>query len=105
MLSCSIKITDMLDEKMEKLKEFVETSTDEMMNLLLVSLISSDNIMCADDCKKSLEFSKVLRVAVKHADIPDEKKQIYLEYIAKGENILNQDLEHFKQETDKQQEQ
>ena len=95
----------MLDEKMEKLKEFVETSTDEMMNLLLVSLISSDNIMCADDCEKSLEFSKVLLVAVKHADIPDEKKQIYLEYIAKGENILNQDLEHFKQETDKQQEQ
>lgn len=89
---------------MEKLKEFVETSTDEMMNLLLVSLISSDNIMCIEDCNKALDFSKVLRVAIQHANIADEKKEIYLGYITKGEDILNQDIEYFKNEQNKKEE-
>ena len=65
--------------------------------LFLVSLVSSDNNMTIDECKQNLENYDALEAAVKEANIPEEKKEEFNKYITKGRNILNQDIERFKE--------
>jgi hypothetical protein len=65
--------------------------------LFLVSLVSSDNNMTIDECKKNLENYDSLEAAVKEANISEEKKAEFNKYITKGRNILNQDIERFKE--------
>ena len=65
--------------------------------LFLASLVSSDNNMTIDECKQNLENYDALEAAVKEANIPEEKKEEFNKYITKGRNILNQDIERFKE--------
>ena len=63
--------------------------------LFLASLISSDNILTAKDAKKSLKYIDSVEKALEDATISDEKKEEFRNYIEKGRNILNKDIERF----------
>ena len=65
--------------------------------LFLASLVSSDNNMTIDECKENLGNYDSLEAAVKEANIPEEKRKEFYEYIEKGRKILNQDIERFKE--------
>lgn len=66
--------------------------------LFLVSLISSDNIREIKDAERSLEYIDEVEEALKTASIPESKKMEFEEYIKKGRDILNADIERFKEE-------
>lgn len=63
--------------------------------LFLASLISSDNILTTNDAKKSLKYIDSVEKALEDATISDEKKEEFRNYIEKGRNILNKDIERF----------
>jgi hypothetical protein len=63
--------------------------------LFLASLISSDNILTIKDAKKSLKYIDSVEKALEDATISDEKKEEFRDYIEKGRNILNKDIEQF----------
>ena len=63
--------------------------------LFLASLISSDNILTTKDAKKSLKYIDSVEKALEDATISDEKKEEFRNYIEKGRNILNKDIERF----------
>ena len=63
--------------------------------LFLASLISSDNILTTNDAKKSLKYIDSVEKALEDATISDEKKEEFRDYIEKGRNILNKDIERF----------
>ena len=63
--------------------------------LFLASLISSDNILTTEDAKKSLKYIDSVEKALEDATISDEKKEEFRNYIEKGRNILNKDIERF----------
>ena len=63
--------------------------------LFLASLISSDNILTTEDAKKSLKYIDNIEKALEDATISDEKKEEFRNYIEKGRNILNKDIERF----------
>lgn len=92
-----------MEEKIERLVSLVESADDSMMYFLLVSIISSDNIMCLDDCNKAMEMCNDLKVAIETANIGKAKKKIYLGYITKNIDIINQDIEHYTNEKENKQ--
>lgn len=67
-----------------------------MLNLLLVSLISSDNLIDIDSCEKSLNEMNKFIEKTKEANIPDKEK--YLDMMYKGVEIIERDLNIFKNE-------
>ena len=65
--------------------------------LFLVSLISSDNIRNVKDAERSLAFIDEVEEALKSASIGESKKMEFREYIKKGREILNADIERFNE--------
>lgn len=92
-----------MEEKIERLVSLIESADDSMMYLILVSLISSDNIMCLDDCNRAMDMCNDLKVAIESANISKKKKKIYLGYISKDIDIINQDIEHYTNENENKQ--
>jgi hypothetical protein len=68
---------------------------NKMEYLFLVSLISSDNIRDAKDAERSLAYIDEVEEALKTASIGESKKMEFREYIKKGRDILNADIERF----------
>ena len=64
----------------------------------MVSLISSDNVNSIKDAEKSLDFINEVENALKTASISESKKMEFSEYINKGKEILNAEIERFKKE-------
>ena len=63
--------------------------------LFLVSLISSDNIRSVKDAERSLAYIDEVEEALEKASIGESKKMEFREYIKKGREILNADIERF----------
>ena len=84
-----------MEEKIERLVSIVESADDSIMYMIFVSIISSDSIMCLEDCNKAMELCNDLKVAIESANISKKKKKIYLGYISKNIDIINQDIEHY----------
>jgi len=84
-----------MEEKIERLVSIVESADDSIMYMIFVSIISSDSIMCLEDCSKAMELCNDLKVAIESANISKKKKKIYLGYISKNIDIINQDIEHY----------
>ena len=95
----------MAEEKIKRLASLVESADDSMMYMLLVSLISSDSIMCLEDCESAMEVCRDLKEAIKIADIGEKKRTIYLGYIDKNIDIINQDIKYYTNEKPKNNEQ
>ena len=68
---------------------------NKMEYLFLASLISSDNIRDAKDAERSLAYIDEVEEALKKASIGESKKMEFREYIKKGRDILNADIERF----------
>lgn len=71
---------------------------NKMEYLFMVSLISSDNIRTIKDAEESLKFISEVEEALKTAQISEDKKKEFEKYIEKGKNILQADIERFKNE-------
>jgi hypothetical protein len=68
---------------------------NKMEYLFLASLISSDNIRDAKDAERSLAYIDEVEEALEKASIGESKKMEFREYIKKGRDILNADIERF----------
>ena len=71
---------------------------NKMEYLFMASLISSDNIRTIKDAEESLKFIGEVEEALKTAQISEDKKKEFEKYIEKGKNILQTDVEIFKNE-------
>lgn len=69
---------------------------DELLNLVLVSLISSDTLIDIDSCEKSLFKMLIYRDEIKTANI--ENKNFYVKMIDEGIEIIERELRTFKEE-------
>lgn len=68
-----------------------------MEYMLLGSLISSDNILTIKDAKNKLKKLKEIEKALKSADITEEKQNEIKEYVEKGKEILNKNIENIRE--------
>ena len=77
----------------EKLEMFHK---DGMMSLILVCLISADNLIDVDSCEKALAEMKRYKKALPNANIEEEAKKKYEELMNQGLEIIERDLNEFK---------
>lgn len=69
--------------------------------LVFGSMISADNLTNVSSCEIALKQMKLFDEALKTANIDKESKIKYQDFIDRGFNIINSDLEKFKKmETD-----
>lgn len=89
-----------MSDKKENIIELLHKSG--FIYLMLGSLISSDTLLSVKDCEKSLKELEKLNEALKEANIKEEKKKEYQDFIDNGFEIVKRDLEKFKEkmETD-----
>lgn len=74
------------------MKKLIEDLCKNNMEYLFLSqFISSDTITSVDEAKKSLETISKVRDALIDADIPDEKKDEFREYLNDGEELIKRD--------------
>lgn len=66
--------------------------------LMFGSLISSDKLLSVKDCEKSIKELERLNEALKEANIEENKRKEYQDFIDKGFDIVNRDLKRFKDE-------
>lgn len=66
--------------------------------LMLGSLISSDTLLSVKDCENSLKELEKFNESLKEANIKEEKKKEYQDFIDRGFEIVKRDLEKFKEE-------
>ena len=87
---------------MENYKELFELYGNEeeslMLNLLFVSLISSDTIITEEDAQNSMEELLKMKEALEAEDlaIEDEKKTFSLELVERGVEICLNDIERIR---------
>ena len=68
--------------------------------LMFGSLISSDKLLSVKDCEKSIKELELLNEALKEANIEEDKRKEYQDFIDKGFGIVNEDLKRFKEENE-----
>ena len=78
-------------------KELLENLyKNNLLNLVLVSLISADTLISMEDCEKSWKSMVELEKSLPEADIPEEEKIKIKEYIKKGVSIINSEKTRLK---------
>lgn len=85
----------MTDKKINIIEELHKSG---FIYLMLGSLISSDTLLTIKDCETSLKELENLNEDLKSANIEEEKKKEYQDFIDKGFEIVKRDLEEFKKE-------
>lgn len=84
---------------MEMTSKIIEEICDNGLEYLyLASLITSDNILSIEDAEKALEEVEKGENAVKESNLTNEKKEEFYTFFKKARNILNGDIERFKNE-------
>lgn len=81
----------------DKVNNYKSILSSDYKNLFLVSLISSDNILSADDCERELENLHFMKDNIKEIS-PEGEEDFILQYVNDGIEILNNDLKRFKEE-------
>ena len=77
-------------------KDLVETlHANGMMYFYLVSLISADTLVSAENCEKSIYQLNLVIESLADAEIPDVDKEKYLDYCKKGIEICENDKKNF----------
>lgn len=64
--------------------------------MLMVSIISSDNIITIKDAEEAIDTINSLEKAVKASALDSKKKEWFNEKIKQGREILDGDIERFK---------
>ena len=83
----------------EKLNLVEEFHKNGFIYMMLGTLISSDSLSSIEDCEFSLERLEKLNEDLKTADIEEEMKKEYQDFIDRGFEIIKRDMEQFKMET------
>lgn len=80
------------------MKEFVEDAhKNGVMFFVLVSLISSDTLVDEKSCEKALKHSEEMLEGLEVAEIPEEDRKKYKEYLERGLGIIKRDLKKYKE--------
>lgn len=66
-----------------------------MLNFVMVALISSDNLIDVDSCEKALKQLELFKEAMVDAKI--DNKDYYNQFFIDAETIIKRDLEAFKE--------
>ena len=82
-------------ELLEKLHE------SGSMFLLLVSLISSDTLADLEACEESKKTTEEILSVLPEANIPEEDKKKYEDYLKRGLEIIERDGKEFKSRSSK----
>jgi len=69
---------------------------DSFLYMMLVSIISADNVMTIEEAEEGLSFLCLFEQELQNSDKTQEEKDKLLEFVKQGKQILNQDIEHFK---------
>ena len=85
-----------MSDKKENIIELLHKSG--IIYLMLGSLISSDTLLSVKDCENSLKELEKFNESLKEANIKEEKKKEYQDFIDRGFEIVKRDLEKFKEE-------
>ena len=70
----------------------------ELKYLFLASFISSDNTTTKEEAERNLEFISSFENALGDSTISNDEKDEIRNYLKKGKEILNADIERFKEE-------
>ena len=82
-------------ELLEKLHE------SGSMFLLLVSLTSSDTLTDLEACEESRKTTEEILAVLPEANIPEEDKKKYEDYLKRGLEIIERDGKEFKSRSSK----
>ena len=69
---------------------------NNLLYLVLVSLISADTLISIEDCEKSWKSMVELEKLLPETDIPEEEKIKIKEYIKKGFSIIKREKTRLK---------
>lgn len=83
-----------MTDKKENIIELLHESG--FIYLMLGSLISADTLLSVKDCETSLKELERFNEALKEANIEEEKRKEYQDFIDRGFEIVKRDLEEFK---------
>lgn len=93
------KVTEYLGLTVDYYKELFgkEGSRDsEILNLLLVSLFSSDKLITIEDCNKSERELMKIKWAIENVDLSEERKAHWYKYAEDGLEIVRSDREELE---------
>ena len=97
-------IKDFLGSRVESYKNLFEkegNNTDsQVINMLLVSLFSSDTILTPGDCIRSERELMKIKWAIDDADISEDKKSHWSKFVEDGIEICRRDKEELTQSED-----
>ena len=80
-------------------KTFSELGEDynaPQLNMLLVSLISSDTIVTAEDAIKCKKVLQEVEKGIKKSTLSDKDKEHWLEFVEKGYEIIDRDCQELR---------
>ncbi len=77
-------------------KDASEEATS-ILCLLYVSLISSDTILCIEDCERSTEELLKMLKGLEYADIDEEKRASWIDMVKNGLDICDRDRDLFRE--------
>ena len=69
---------------------------DSFLYMMLVSVISADNVMTIEEAEEGLSFLSLFQQELQKSDKTQEEKDKLLEFVKKGKEILKQDIDNFK---------
>ena len=72
--------------------------TKELKYLFLAALISSDNATTKEEAERNLEFISSFENALDDSTVSNDEKEEIRNFLKKGKEILNADIERFKEE-------
>ena len=70
----------------------------ELKYLFLAALISSDNTTTKEEAERNLEFISSFENALNNSTVSNDEKEEIRNFLKKGKEILNADIERFKEE-------
>ena len=70
----------------------------ELKYLFLTALISSDNTTTKEEAERNLEFISSFENALNDSTVSNDEKEEIRNFLKKGKEILNADIERFKEE-------
>lgn len=77
----------------EKLQEILSS---DLVWLYLGSLISADVLISKEKCIESLEKLNFIKDNIDKLELPEERRDVVLNYSIKGIDIVNQDLKEYE---------
>lgn len=86
------------EQEINELVQLIEAMSDEEMNILFVSCMSSDTLYDKESCEKSLKAIDMLTNAISKSNVSCKKKHSWLEHTYSIKAIILKDYELLKED-------